>query len=281
MCVRLLRWMSLFAILIISVTPSHVYGDDGLPDRATLSANRMRFDSRTGDFLAEGDVVIVAGGLTVQAPRGTGNARRQEILFDSGIAASGDWMGDPVDIAATKLELSFVPSPTCRFQEGAKGSVGPLHVDADRVTIILAGEGRTKFWAVGARRLEDRARGLSFSARQVEGTFQGGTIQAMTAKGDVRLRGRPKAGGEAVDLRGDDALWSIERGSVVLSGNVSAVQGGRALKSSSIVYFPDQDRIEAMGSATTKDGSTIVERATIAIDLSKERGASPKESGRR
>jgi len=30
--------------------------EQGLPDKAKLSANRMRFDSTTGDFLAEGEV---------------------------------------------------------------------------------------------------------------------------------------------------------------------------------------------------------------------------------
>ncbi|MBQ3377466.1 MAG: hypothetical protein IJG62_04265, partial [Synergistaceae bacterium] len=29
---------------------------DNLPDKVSLSANRMRFDSQTGDFLAEGNV---------------------------------------------------------------------------------------------------------------------------------------------------------------------------------------------------------------------------------
>ena len=52
--------------------------DEQLPDTATLSANRMRFDAQTGDFLADGNVTIKAGDLSVNAPSGSGNVDRRE-----------------------------------------------------------------------------------------------------------------------------------------------------------------------------------------------------------
>ena len=251
---------------------------DKLPDKATLSANRMRFDANTGDFLAEGNVTITAGGMTIAAPRGTGNIERQELLFDEGIAASGDWMGDRVDLKAGKLTLIFADTPTCRFQGGVAGGVGGMRLDADRLTLLgLGGIGtptgkdrQTKFWLVKARRLEDRVRGLTFGADSVEGTLQGGKLHVMTAKTGVWLRGRPKGKGEPVSLKGDHALYSMDRGSVVLSGNVSAVQGGRTLKSDSIVYFPDQNRVEAMGGVVRRQGTVSADRAEITIDLNRE-----------
>lgn len=260
------------------------WGQD-LPDKATLSANRMRFDSTTGDFLAEGNVRIVAGGLTVLAPRGTGNVDRREVLFNDGITASGDWMGDPVDLRAGTLSLSFAETPSCRFQGGVLGSVGALGLDADRLTLIGAGgisepkEGdqQTKFWVVKARRLEDRSQGIALGAEDMEGVLRGGELQVMTAKRSVWLRGRPKGEAEAVNIKGNHAIYSKERGSVVLSGNVSAVQGGRTLKSDSIVYFPAQNRVEALGGVTRRDGTPETERAEITIDLSREKGARPPQ----
>ncbi|MCR4817710.1 MAG: hypothetical protein K5841_01990 [Fretibacterium sp.] len=249
-----------------------------LPDKATLSANRMRFDSQTGDFLADGNVTITAGSLTVAAPRGSGNVGRREVLFEEGIVASGDWMGDRVDLEAGKLSLSFAQDPTCRFQGSVKGGVGALRLDADRLTLIgiggITGEPKTqtKFWVVKARRLEDRSRGLSFGADAVEGILREGELRTLTADRGVWLRGKPKEKGEAVSLKGNHALYSAERGSVVLSGNVSAVQGGRTLKSESIVYFPDQNRVEAMGGAPVPGSREVpASRAEITIDLSREK----------
>ena len=267
------------ALVLCGFSAGDAVDEAKLPDKATLSANRMRFDSKTGDFLADGNVTIVAGDLTVAAPRGTGNVQRQEVFFDKGITASGKWMGDKVDIRAGKLSLSFAESPTCRFQEGVKGGVGAMRLDADRLTLIglgglaeaSANDRQTKFWLVKARSVEDRTQGISFGADAVEGVLRDGELQDLTAKTGVWLKGRPKKGEEPVSLRGNRALYSLERGSVVLSGNVLAVQGGRTLKSDSIVYFPRQNRVEALGGVTRKNGKTDAKRAEITIDISREK----------
>ena len=284
---RRLKFVFILALIGAAFCEGQIFGDVQLPDKATLSANRMRFDSQTGDFLADGNVTITAGGLNVVAPRGTGNVERREVLFEQGIVASGDWMGDQVDLKAGKLSLSFAEVPTCRFQGGVKGVVGAMRLDADRLTLIglggimeaAQGDRQTKFWVVKARNLEDRSQGLSFGADAVEGVLRGGELHTLTADKGVWLKGKPKAaGGEAVSLRGSHALYSLDRGSVVLSGNVSAVQGGRTLKSESIVYFPSQNRVEAMGGAPTlgsKESPTP--RAEITIDISREKNNKGKD----
>ena len=78
-----------------------------------------------------------------------------------------------------------------------------------------------------------------------------------------------------MSLRGDRAVYSEERGSVVLSGNVRAVQKGRTLTSDSLVYFPDQNRVEALGGMVSRSGTASADRATITIDLSKEPKRTP------
>ena len=254
--------------------------DASLPDKATLSANRMRFDAYTGDFLADGDVNIQAGEFNVKAPIGTGNVERREVNFDKGITASGKWQGDKVDLKAGKLLLSFANVPTCKFQNGVKGGIGSMRIDADRLTVSGFGgvdepsgkDRQTKFWLVKVRNLEDKSQGMSFGADSVEGVMKYGELQEMTANKGVWLRGRPKNKGDAVSLKGDHALYSLARGSVVVSGHVVAVQGGRTLRSDSVVYFPEQNRVEALGGVTrNKGGQTTTERAEITIDLTRER----------
>ena len=272
---------SLIILIILLCINSAAYSlDENLPDKATLSANRMRFDSNTGDFLADGDVRITAGDLNVHAPVGTGNVERREVNFERGITAKGKWMGDKVDIKAGRLLLSFADIPGARFQNGVKGGVGTMYLDADRLTLTGIGgisspsgnDRQTKFWIVNAKNLEDRSRGITFGAGSAEGTLRNGELHDMTAKKGVWIKGRPKANEAPVNLRGDSALYSVARGSVVVSGHVVAVQGGRTLKSDSIVYFPDQNRVEALGGLTRKkDGTVNTERAEITIDLSRER----------
>ncbi len=155
-----------------------------------------------------------------------------------------------------------------------------MYLDADRLTLTGLGgfttpsgdDRQTKFWLVNAKNLEDRSRGITFGAGAVEGSLRGGELHDMTAKKGVWIKGRPKTNEAPVSLRGDSALYSVARGSVVVSGHVVAVQGGRTLRSDSIVYFPEQNRVEALGGLTRKtNGEPTTERAEITIDLSRER----------
>ncbi len=267
------------ALSFCLIVPAYSLDEDDMPDTATLSANRMRFDAQTGDFLADGNVIIQAGDLNVEAPVGSGNIDRREVNFDEGIKASGKWQGDNINLNAGNLALSFNDVPTCRFRNGVRGGYGPMKIDSDALTIIgvggiqapTAADNHTRFTIANVRNLEDTSQGLSFSANSVEGLLMNGEVQEMTADKKISIKGRPKGKGESVSLKGDHAVYSLERGSVVVSGHVVAVQGGRTLKSDSVVYFPDQNRVEALGGLTReRNGVVSADRAEITIDLSRE-----------
>ena len=268
-------------ILLCSCYLSLALDEQQLPETATLSANRMQFDAQTGNFTADGNVTIKAGDLNVNAPSSRGNIDRREVNFNEGITASGKWYGDKVNLKAGKLLLSFADIPSCKFQGGVRGGFGTMRLDADRLTLTGAGglstptarDRQSKFWLVNVRNLEDTSRGLAFGANSVEGLVRNGELYDFTAKRGVWLKGKPKAKGDAVSIKGDNALYSIARGSVVLSGHVVAVQGGRTLRSDSIVYFPEQNRVEAIGGYNRRAKSGVVssDRAEITIDLSRER----------
>lgn len=266
---------------VLPSCPSYALDESAMPDQATLSANRMRFDAETGDFLADGNVIITAGDLKLTAPEGSGNVESRIVNFDKGITASGKWYGDNVNLKAGKVSLSFQDIPSCKFQSGVKGSMGTMKLDADRLTITGTGgvdkpsgkDTQTKFWLSKARNIEDTSRGLSFGADNIEGLLKAGDLHELTAKRNVWLKGKPKANGDPVSLKGDNALYSLARGSVVVSGHVVAVQGGRTLRSDSVVYFPEQNRVEALGGLTrkTETGTVSSDRAEITIDINRER----------
>ena len=110
--VFLLLLTAFFIVMGEGVPGAGALDAENFPDKASLSANRMRFDSKTGDFLAAGNVVIKADGLTVSSPRGIGNTQRREVLFDEGVTASGDWQGDRIDLQAGSMELFFGEPPS-------------------------------------------------------------------------------------------------------------------------------------------------------------------------
>jgi lipopolysaccharide export system protein LptA len=264
---------ALFLIFSLSAAPARGAAPEtrGRLSEAQLSADRMRFDSQSGDFLAVGNVVIQADGLTVYASRGTGNVETKEVHFTEGIAASGDWRGDEVNLAAGSISLYFAQTPTYIAEDGVKGSVGNIFVDADK--LYMKG---SDISAKGVRRLEDRALDVAFGAESLQGVILDGDLTALNAQGKVWLRGRPNAGGEMVDIRGNTAVYSVERGSVVLSGNVRATQKGRTLTSQSIVYFPANNRIEAIGGVSPDGESTGTKPARITIDLTQEEQRNPR-----
>jgi lipopolysaccharide export system protein LptA len=261
--------------VLLSAFPSSAAPAQGAFDRegiseAQLSADRMRFDSQSGDFLATGNVVIRVDGLTVRAPRGTGSVETKEVHFTEGIAASGDWRGDSVDLTAGSISLYFAQTPTYIAEDGVKGSVGDIFVDADK--FYMKGPDIS---AKGVRRLENRPLDIVFGAESLQGVISGGELRTLTAQNKVWLRGRPGATGETVDIRGDTAVYSVERGSVVLSGNVRAVQKGRTLTSQSMVYFPAFNRLEAIGGIVREGENVNTKPARITIDLKQEERRAP------
>lgn len=276
-----LACLIILSCIYIFTRQSQALDGQVMPDQATLSANRMRFDAETGDFLAEGNVIITAGDLKLSAPEGSGNADKRIIHFDKGITASGKWYGDKVSLKSGKVSLSFQDIPSCKFQNGVKGSMGTMNLDAAGLTITGRGgidepsgkDTQTKFWITKARNIEDTSRGLSFGAESIEGLLRAGDLHELTAKKNVWLKGRPKSQEDPVSIKGDNALYSLARGSVVVSGHVVAVQGGRTLRSDSVVYFPDQNRVEALGGLTrrTQGGTVSSDRAEITIDITRER----------
>ncbi|MDR1979806.1 MAG: hypothetical protein LBQ42_13805 [Synergistaceae bacterium] len=261
---RHIRYLLPVVLLLVSSAAAET-PDEAQLSEAQLSADRMRFDSQSGDFLATGNVTIQADGLTVHAPRGAGNVRNKEVRFAEGIVASGDWQGEWIDLAAGSIALFFAQTPTYIAENGVKGDVGRISVDADKLYMKGA-----DISALNVRHLEDRESDIAFGAESVRGTLSDGVLTSLTAERNVWLRGRPNAVGDTVDIRGDTAVYSVERGSVVLSGNVRAVQGGRVLTSQSLVYFPGDNRIDAIGGVDLK-GKGGMTPARITIDLSREK----------
>ena len=85
------------------------------------------------------------------------------------------------------------------------------------------------------------------SASRVEGILKGDEVAEMTAEGDVVIT-MPDKDGVMTRAAGNKGIYSLARGTVVLSGGATITQTGRVLNSDSIVYFLDTGHMDAHGS---------------------------------
>ncbi|MDR1741376.1 MAG: hypothetical protein LBR38_05965 [Synergistaceae bacterium] len=254
------------ALFFIFLTLASLPASAALLENSELTADNMRFDPATGDFIATGNVVIKADGVTVTSPLGTGNVKSRELHFTEGISAAGTWQGQQLNLKAGRISLYFAQTPTYTVEGGVKGFYGTMSIDADK--FYVKGQDLS---AKGVRRLEDSKNGVSFGADSAHGKVENGVITSLSAEGNVLIRGKAS---EPTEIRGEKALYSVARGSVVVSGNVKALQKGRTLTASALTYFPGANRIEAAGS---DKGSSP---ARIVIDMSQGVGERKKQDKR-
>ena len=206
-----------------------------------LTADTMQYDSASGHFTAADNVKIVREGVTATAKKAEGNMNGGELNLIGDVHIFGVWEDEKVDIKGQILTGYLEEPRGVSFKGTVQGFWGSRQVDAED----LSTRGDT-FSVAKLRRFADSAEGFSFSCNSIEGKLKGGEIVEFTAVGAFKFVSSPKRG-TPTEIRGDRAVYSKARGSLVVNGNVSAVQDGRSLRSDSLVYFPAQNRIEATG----------------------------------
>ena len=224
----------LFLLAFLFLSP--LYAED-----LQLTSEKMRYDSETGAFAAEENVKVVRGTLTATSNNADGNMNEQKFRMIGSVHVFGTWAEEKVDMKGEVLAGEFADPQGYSFEGNVKGSWGPRTIDADRI-----GMKGDRFFGSNVRRYEDSREGYLLRCNSLEGTLSNGEVEDFTAVGSVYFLSRP-AKGEPTEIRGQRAVYSKSRGSLVISGNVTAMQAARSLKSDTIVYFPQQNRVEASG----------------------------------
>ena len=223
-------------LLAVSLVFSPLYAQD-----LELTSDKMRYDSESGDFWAEKNVKVTRGTLVATSEMADGNVNAQKFSMKGKVHVFGSWEKDKVDMKGEILSGVFTEPQEYSFEGKVRGFWGTREIDAEKIT--MKGD---SFWGNKVRRYADSKEGyvLSCSARQ--GKLVNGEINEFTAEGDVRFLSAPKQG-EQTEIRGAKAVYSKDRGTLVISGNVTAVQAKRSLKAETVVYFPEKNRVEATG----------------------------------
>ena len=227
-------WVIVIFMLLFNLPP--LYGQD-----LELSSDKMRYESETGDFWAEGNVKVTRGALAADSQAAEGNMNRREFIMKGGVHVHGAWMEDKVDMKGQTFSGTFLEPQEYFFDGGVKGYWGLREIDADKLR--MKGD---YFWGTNIRKYSDTKEGYLLVCDTAEGRLSRGVMEEFTASGNVYFLSKPK-NGEPTEIRGKKAVYSRARGTLVVSGGVTAVQAARTLTSETLIFFPDKNRVEATG----------------------------------
>ncbi len=206
-----------------------------------LTSDTMVYESESGDFRAEGNVKVTRGTLVADSRSAEGNTNRREFVMKGDVHVHGSWMEDKVDMKGQTLSGAFTAPDEYIFDGGVRGFWGPREIDADKLR--MKGD---YFWGTKIRKYADTKEGYLLTCDAAEGRLSGGVMEDFTASGNVYFLSRPK-NGDPAEIRGSRAVYSRARGTLVVSGGVTAVQAARSLKSETLIFYPDKNRMEATG----------------------------------
>ena len=228
-------------------------------ETVSFTSDTMRYDFKAGLFYAEGNVTIKGNDLTIIATHANGDINGRTFNLSGNITINGMWNGDNVNLSAMSATAEIRERPIYTLESGISGSVGKITIDCD----FLKMDG-DDILAKIVHRLQDGKSGVTFAADNITGKIKEGELMQAEADGDIIVLGSPSKSGGTVELRGKKAIYSVERGTIVVSGGVTAKQNRRTLRADSIVYIPDANIMEALGG-----------RPRITVDIDDERLPSP------
>lgn len=236
-----------------------------------LTADTMRYNPDSGEITAQGNVHLTRPDGELYGDSGFGNSNGRE--FELRGSVRGHFTSDDIDISCAYLKLSSEGTTPVRRIVAASGDVlltrsadkisaGMLtwHIDGEKYSAsgnVLAnfeaysidadeaGRDDEKFWANGVRRYEDIQRDFTLSASQIDGLISDGRISELVASGSVTMHTHDEKGVPS-HVTGNKGIFSVARGTLVVSGNATVTQQGRRLHAGNIVYHLDSGRIEAL-----------------------------------
>jgi lipopolysaccharide export system protein LptA len=243
-------------------------GGAAVSEKVTLTAESLRYDPEAQRIVAEGNVTIRRGTGRITAEHGEG--RSDGSLFILAGNVTGAFPEKKLELTCAYLtyrsrDAWLLASGDVAISSGGdrlraemvKYRLGDSVAYEARGDVSLLWEGRTfeadsawregdEFRARNVRRFEDPKERVSLVAPTVVGRVEEGVLAEVTAEGGilVEVTGRD---GKPVRIRGAKGIYSIARGSVVVTGNASAVQAGRTVSAQSLVMNLVTRRIEALG----------------------------------
>lgn len=242
-------------------------------EKATMAADNISYNINTKKAKASGNVVITKEGATLWGDAADGNVETSEFNLRGNvrgkfpqknadlIAESLKWKKAAndkngiieafVNVRLTRGSADRLNAQYVRWESGTENYRARGRVDAVSLGKVIKAEevGRLngKFWGRKVTRYEDKTKNISLAADVVDGELRGDHIKEVIASGSVVIDYIDKAGLKTV-VKGNKAVYSKERGTVVISGSASAVRSdGKVVTADSLVLYEETKNIEAIG----------------------------------
>lgn len=253
--------LAAFLISIVWVTASSA---------ATLTADSLRYDPAESVLFAEGSVRLTTANGVINSSAATGTSDGMSFEFSGGVTAAMETQVGVVNITCDRLEIDrHSGSEVLTAHKDVYATRGNDRLKADKarwtkdlsackaegkvdavfgVHVLKAASAEfsgNEFSAKNVARYEDRSRKMVMSAGSVAGVLKRGALHELTALGGVEVEA-PNKSGELLHVTGDKGLFSVARGTIVVTGNAYAYQVGRELRAGSLVYWLDDGRVEAI-----------------------------------
>jgi len=207
----------------------------------SLTSDQLEYDPDQEKVFARGNVHFVHEDFHVYASKCEGAVDGSQVLFWEDLRGEGVLEGEKINFKADFLEATFTDTPYYALRGKVDAVVGSRHVKAEMLEFSA-----DMFKASDVQRFTDQTSRISLSGKELQGRMEGNKIGEMDVHGDVRITLEEDDGNKTI-VMGERALYSLARGSLVVSGNARAIQGERRITAENLVIFPESNRIEAKG----------------------------------
>jgi lipopolysaccharide export system protein LptA len=262
------------AAIVLAVALSGIQYAAGADSKASLSANNINYNVNTKKAHAEGNVIISRSDATIWGDNADG-------FIDKSFQVTGNVRGKfskrNVTVTAGRISWSAGTSKNNGFIE-ASSSVRITHDTNDRLSADYvrwqidtgdyhargrvdstykqyalqcaeAASSKNSFWATNVAKLENRQKRYVLSSGRIDGRTENGAITEVVANKGLVL--------DYVDnenlkthVTGDKAVYSKDRGTIVISGNAKAVRtDGKTVAADTLVVHEDARTIDAVGNS--------------------------------
>ncbi|MDR3164720.1 MAG: hypothetical protein LBU13_04000 [Synergistaceae bacterium] len=248
---------------------------------ATMVANSMRYDPAESVITASGSVHVTHpdGEIFGSKASGTVDGRNFEIHGDVRGRFKGK-DGIPVSLRCAdaylntgndglhtltakgsaalvkRAEKLSADSITWRSSGNQYSALGNVLGDFETYSVnadAVSRDGRI-FSARAVRKFYEKARKITMSANSVNGVIINEQISELVANGNVVMTALDK-NGNMTEGTGSKSVYSLDKGTVVVTGKATVTQTGRKLNSERIVYHLDTGYIDATGSPALTFGT--------------------------
>lgn len=261
---------------LIMIIMSLLIAMQALPSMAeptNLSADNIRYSTKTQKAFATGNVVITRGTAVLRGDTGEGNIEKSifqvkgnvtgefkehNATLKAGLVKYTKQGEDGIVEAFERVHLTREPSDRLnaayiKWKTGsqdytARGNVDGIlsgkYINADE-----AGREGDKFWGINVRRYEDTVQKIAVAGKRVDGVLKDELILTLTAVGSVKIDTIDQQGLKTV-ITGEKLVYEKELGTAVITGDPKAVRSdGKRLKADKLVLHEGTNDIEAVGNS--------------------------------